>query len=321
MPVNLFIFFAGLFLLYIGADRLVAGAVGIASRYKVPSLVIGLTVVAFGTSTPEFVVSITAAFQQINDIALGNVIGSNIVNIALIIGLAAIIKPLQIHLRSIIAETPIMIGSMILLLILSMNQSISRVDGAILITALLLFLVFSYRTERTESQQVSKQGQKEFIQVKLSSTGRSIVFVIIGIIALTIGAHFLVNSSITIAERIGLSEKFIGLTIVAIGTSLPELATSVMAAFRGESDISVGNIIGSNIFNVLGILGVTSVLHPIAIEGGLTASGYLWDYALVIILSISVWMLMITGRTITRGEGIGLVILYITYLFWLYYRG
>lgn len=321
MIVNVVLFILGLIALYFGASWLVSGASGIASRYGIPPLVIGLTIVAFGTSFPELLVSVTAAIKGMSDIAIGNVIGSNILNIALILGLSAIITPLRIQLRSIIAESPIMIGSAVLLLVLSLDNVINRIDGALLFTGLIAFVLFSYRFEKYESDRIPDTEKDKYI--KSVKIGKSIVImislIVVGLVGLTVGAQILVGASVVIAKYFGLSEKFIGLTIVAFGTSLPELATSLIAAIRKEIGISVGNIIGSNIFNILAILGLSSMINPIPIAKGLIDSGFIWDYGLMIALSIFLWFCMITGLKVTRAEGILFLIIFTAYIVWLLY--
>ncbi len=321
MIVNVVLFVLGLTALYFGASWLVSGASGIASLYGIPPLVIGLTIVAFGTSFPELLVSVTAAIKGMSDIAIGNVIGSNILNIALILGLSAIITPLRIQLRSIIAESPIMIGSAVLLLILSLDNVINRIDGALLFTGLIAFVLFSYRFEKYESDRIPGTEKDKYI--KSVKTDKSIVIlislIVVGLVGLTVGAQILVGASVIIAKYFGLSEKFIGLTIVAFGTSLPELATSFIAAIRKEVGISVGNIIGSNIFNILAILGLSSMINPIPIANGLIDSGFIWDYGLMIALSIFLWFCMKTGMKVTRAEGILFLFIFTAYIGWLLY--
>jgi cation:H+ antiporter len=323
MIVHILLFIAGLAALYFGADRLVSGAAGIATRFGIPALVVGLTVVAFGTSTPELVVSITATVKGKGDIALGNIIGSNIFNIALILGLAAVIRPLHIHLRSITSEIPIMILAALLMLILSIDNLINRLDGLLFLAGIVAFVFFSYRNERRESSLISEKEVREF--TKTASKNTSALFltvsIVLGLTGLTLGAELLVRSSVAFAVFFGFSEKFIGLTIVAFGTSLPEFATSIIAAIRAEADISVGNIIGSNIFNILAILGLASLVQPISLGGGLVASGYIWDYLLMILLSCLLWLFMKTGMKITRIEGVCLIIVFFAYITWLMYSG
>jgi len=321
MIVNVVLFILGLTALYFGASWLVSGASGIASRYGIPPLVIGLTIVAFGTSFPELLVSITAAIKGMSDLAIGNVVGSNILNIALILGLSAIITPLRIQLRSIIAESPIMIGSAVLLLVLSLDNVITRIDGAVLFSGLIAFVLFSYRFEKYESDRIPGTEKDKYIKsVKTDkSTGILIGLIVVGLVGLTAGAQILVEASVVIAKYFGLSEKFIGLTIIALGTSLPELSTSLIAAIRREIEISVGNIIGSNIFNILAILGLSSMINPIPIAKGLIGSGYIWDYGLMIALSIFLWFCMKTGMKVTRAEGFLFLIIFTIYIGWLLY--
>lgn len=321
MIVNVVLFILGLTALYFGASWLVSGASGIASRYGIPHLVIGLTIVAFGTSFPELLVSITAAIKGMSDIAIGNVIGSNILNIALILGLSAIITPLRIQLRSTIAESPIMIGSAVLLLVLSLDNVINRIDGAVLFSGMIAFTVFSYWFEKMESARISRTNEEQFKKYSRTKKANIILvsLMLAGLVGLAIGAQLLVGASVAIARDLGLSEKFIALSIVALGTSLPELGTSLIAAIRREIEISVGNIIGSNIFNILGILGLSSMINPIPIANGLIDSGFIWDYGLMIALSIFLWFCMKTGMKVTRAEGILFLFIFTAYIGWLLY--
>jgi cation:H+ antiporter len=315
-------FAVGLAMLYFSASWLVGGAAGLARRLGVPALVIGLTIVAFGTSAPELMVSVRAAIDGRSDIVLGNVVGSNIVNIALILGIAALIRPLTIHIRSIRAEAPVMIGAVMALILFSIDAGLGRIEGVLLVIGLILFIFYSYRTERSESTGLEAEISEEMIRPAGTSDNvrRNTVMIIVGIAGLALGAHLFVESSVSFARYFGVSEKFIGLTVVAAGTSLPELATSVVAAMKGETDISVGNIIGSNIFNILAILGLSAVVSPITVGGGLSSAGYLWDYTFLLALSVFIWLVMMSGMKITRTEGILLIGSYFGYLVWLSVR-
>jgi cation:H+ antiporter len=315
-------FAVGLAMLYFSASWLVGGAAGLARQLGIPALVIGLTIVAFGTSAPELVVSVRAAIDARSDIVLGNVVGSNIVNIALILGIAALVRPLNIRIRSIRAETPVMIGAVIALVLFSIDAGIGRIEGVLLLIALVLFIFYSYRTERSESAGLEAELREEmFRPAGTSGTVRkNTVLIMVGMVGLALGAHLFVESSVSFAHYFGVSEKFIGLTIVAAGTSLPELATSVVAAMRGEADISVGNIVGSNIFNILAILGLSAIVSPITVSGGISSAGYLWDYTFLLAVSVFVWLVMRSGMKITRTEGVLLIGSYIGYLVWLTVR-
>jgi len=249
----------GLVLLYYGAEFLVRGGVQIAKRFQVTPLVIGLTLVAFATSAPELVVSCDAALKGMGDIALGNVIGSNICNIALILGLCAVIAPLQVNASLFKLDLPLMIGSSVLFaLFCFLTGGINRIEGALFFAGIIAYVVVSIRNARRSGDVVTEvEGDG-----KPLSLGVSIVLVLLGLGFLVGGARLLVNSAVWLAELFGVSQAVIGLTIVAIGTSLPELATSVIAALKGERDIAIGNVVGSNIFNILAIMGISPLLRP-----------------------------------------------------------
>jgi len=245
-------FFIGLVFLYLGAEWLVRGSSAAALRLGISPLVVGLTVVAFGTSSPELGVSLQAALNNRGDISLGNVIGSNICNIALILGLAAIFRPLAIHRKIIHREIPFMLIVSLLLIFFLRDKTLVRWEGGLFVTVLVAYLIIKVHLSRRE------RAKSEFIVDKEYSIVKDAFLVIGGLIALA-----LVSGAVTIARDFGISEAVIGLTIVALGTSLPELATSVMAARKKEGDIAVGNVIGSNIFNILAILGISALVHPI----------------------------------------------------------
>jgi cation:H+ antiporter len=321
--LDIFILIFGLIVLYFSADWLVAGSSRLAARLGVPPLVIGLTVVAFGTSMPELLVSVTAALRNSSAIALGNVVGSNIVNIALILGLSALIRPLGTKVRSIRMEAPFMVLGAIILVLTIMDSMLGRLDGLLFSVMFLVFVYYSYRTARKESVVLSEDIKQEFEKSeKRGIRGIPIApLIAIGLCGLVLGAHLLVNSAIGIAIKLNLSETFIGLSIVALGTSLPELATSTVAAYRGENDISIGNIIGSNIFNTFGIIGISALIHPLEINNGIVETNYMVDLALMVILSLAIWLFMYTGKRISRGEGVLLILVYLGYLVFLTGRG
>lgn len=302
----------GFALLIKGADFFVDGASGIARHFKVPSLLIGLTIVAFGTSAPEAAVSISAALQGNNGIALGNVLGSNLFNITFIIGLAAIFSPLNVERQTLRKEIPLTLLSGVALLALCADQYldgsshmiISRTDGVML---LLLFSIFLYYIFEVV------QNSRETIVLDIPSPEHSflkdILFTAGGLGAIIIGGNLVVESSITIATSFGLSETLIGLTIVAIGTSLPELITSTVAAMKKQTDIAVGNIVGSNIFNVMFVLGTSATLRPILADPSL-----IFELILNILVTVVLFVFSRTGRQITRNEGIILCLFYVIYM-------
>jgi cation:H+ antiporter len=300
---NLILVGVGLAMLFFGAEWLVKGSVTIANKLRMSQLVIGLTIVAFGTSTPELAVSISSATKGISDVALGNVVGSNIANIGLILGLSAFIAPIAVSRKTLRKEVPLMIGISFLLLAVSIDGSISFYDGILFVGGILIFTIFSYKTTRKEVVETVISNEKND-----SSFSKSIILIIIGLILLTVGAFFTVDNAVIIAKEIGLSERIIGLTLVAVGTSLPELITSIVAAKRGHTDISVGNILGSNIFNILAILGISSSITAISVNDSMWT-----DYVFMILFAVILLPIIKTGLKIGKIEGILLVAGYVGY--------
>lgn len=299
----------GLVLLYYGAEFLVRGGVQIAKRFQVTPLVIGLTLVAFATSAPELVVSCDAALKGMGDIALGNVIGSNICNIALILGLCAVIAPLQVNASLFKLDLPLMIGSSVLFaLFCFLTGGINRIEGALFFAGIIAYVVVSIRNARRSGDVVTEvEGDG-----KPLSLGVSIVLVLLGLGFLVGGARLLVNSAVWLAELFGVSQAVIGLTIVAIGTSLPELATSVIAALKGERDIAIGNVVGSNIFNILAIMGISPLLRPIE-----AADIQLIDLGMMVFCTLLLYPFLRTGFVLSRKEGVCLLTVYTGYTVWL----
>jgi cation:H+ antiporter len=320
--VNVLLIAAGLGMLYFGSEWLVRGSVSLAKKMRVSQLVIGLTIVAFGTSSPELVVSIGAAFQEQPDVALGNVVGSNIANIGLILGLSAAIFPIVVHVNTIRREIPIMIGVSLVLVLLSLYDGvITRFEGAALVAGLVVFIYFSYRFSKKESTGATQAIPAEKIFGTVQATvppvlkesqekpGKAVLLVVAGMALLYFGASFTVDNAVVIATAVGMSERVVGLTIVAIGTSLPELITSVIAAKKKQADISIGNIVGSNIFNVLAIVGISSTIAGIRVNPEIFT-----DYAVMIAFSLVLVPLLRSGCLLSRKEGIGLVAAYFAYL-------
>lgn len=315
MLLSLLFVIAGLALLYGGAEWLVKGAVGLSLKLGVSRLVIGLTVVAFGTSMPELVVSVLASLRGSPDITLGNIIGSNSANIGLILAVAAIVTPLHVHVATLRREVPIALGVAALFGWLCWTGSLSRLDGALLLAGLVAYVVFSYRSAKTETMVLSGDVRTEFEEAlpEPSRTMRmNLLLLLAGLVPLALGAELMVRGSSDIARSLGLSEKLIGLTIVAIGTSLPELATSVVAAFRKEADLAVGNVVGSNIFNILGIAGVAALIADVT-----GTHRFMIDVGVMILFSALLLPILLTGHRITRGEGAALLAGYIAYMVWL----
>jgi cation:H+ antiporter len=299
----------GVALLYLGADWLVRGSAAIAARLGLTPLVIGLTVVAFGTSMPEMVVSVGATIDGNGAIAMGNVVGSNIGNIALILGLSALVRPPQIRMQVIRVDLPIMILATLALVVFLLDGQVGRPEGALLLAALAAYTVLSVRAGRAERQPEVLAEFEGVVPRPAVGPGRDLGFLLAGLVLLVVGARALTLGAVAIAEGLGIGQVVIGLTIVAIGTSLPELATSLLAASRGEGDLAIGNVIGSNTFNVLGILGTASLVRPVP-QGGLGAV----DLAVMVALALLLLPLMRTGFRISRLEGGVLLLLYVGYL-------
>jgi cation:H+ antiporter len=305
----------GLVLLTIGAERLVHGSSSVAFKLGLSPLVIGLTVVAFGTSAPELVVSIRATLAGNSDIAIGNVIGSNIANIALILGLTALIRPMTIHFRILKVEIPLMILITLTASWFIIGDEITRIEGAILFAGLIAFIYFSIVSARSVPEE-AKNLLIEEPEIDVDTPiWKSWFYVVLGLGLLVGGGELLVTGAVEIASLLGISQAVIGITIVAVGTSLPELATSAVAAFKKESDIAVGNVIGSNIFNLLCILGITGMIHP------LDSSNFgLVDLGFMLGLSILILPMMRRGFELNRWEGGFLLFIYIGYSSWLLYN-
>ena len=293
----------GLVMLCFGGNWLVNGGIGIAKKFRISNLVIGMTIVAFGTSSPELAASIAAAGDH-SAIILGNIVGSNIANVGMVIGVAAILVPLAVHKSVLRKEIPIMLGVSALLVLLSIDGELSQYDGILLLIGLCIFTVYTFRSalkQREKSKDDTNSGKNN---VYLKSIG----LIGIGIILLYIGAILTVDNAVVIASEFGLSETIIGLTVIAIGTSLPELITSIIAIRKGHTDIGIGNIIGSNIYNILMIMGVGAALGGVLI----TADIYV-DYAIMIIFSLSL-LIGLKTKIINRTMGIILAAGYGLYL-------
>lgn len=289
----------GLAGLFFGGESLVRGSVGIARKLSMSSLLIGLTVVGFGTSTPELLVSMDAALRGVPDIALGNVIGSNIANILLIVGVSAVVWPIAVSGSTLVRDTAVMLAAAFVLVPFFALGDLGRVAGGFMFAALIGYLVFAYRQSRSEP------ASSADLPEAVSNVWLSIVWVVAGLAMLMVGAHYLVEGAVTIAHTFGVSEAFIGLTIVAVGTSLPELATSLIAALKKQSEIAIGNIVGSNIFNIFGILGLTAVVSPIPVAGRFLT----FDLPVMIAVSIGL-TLMLRRPQIGRVPGIIMLVLY-----------
>ena len=324
MALNTLFCVFGFVMLYYGAEWLVKGSSSLAKSLGITPVVIGLTVVAFGTSAPELVVSVVSSIQGKSMIAIGNAVGSNICNIALVLGVSAIFRPITCHASVVKRDIPIMIGISLYLLVLSFNSTIGRFEGATLFGGLILYTFFNYYNARKESvsgtdkETIMPQSDLEEVGF-IASRSKQLLFIGVGICGVVLGAQLVVDSAVKIMTVLGVSEKFIGLTIVAFGTSLPELATSVVAAIKRQMDISIGNLVGSNVFNILGVVGAASLIRPIPIPGGFFQSGLLIDYLVMIFISTLPWFMMRKSYTVTRKDGLILLFCYLGFLGYLIY--
>jgi len=302
---------AGLLLLYLGGEALVRGACSLALRMRISPLVIGLTVVAFGTSAPELAVSLEASLGGVGDIALGNVVGSNIANIALILGVTALVRATKVEARILRIDAPLMVLASLLLVVMLADGGLARFEGGLLFAGLAAWIGFTALAARKESQAV-RQEFSQGVPHSVSRVATAVLFVFGGIGALVVGGKLLIDAAVAIAAAAGVSQAVIGLTIVAVGTSLPEFAASVVAAIRGQGDIAVGNVVGSNLFNVLGILGVSTLVTPLG-RGSIDwmTLGVFVGVALLIV------PLLYTQRQLSRVEGAGLLLVYAGYVTWL----
>lgn len=315
---TILLFIGGLVTLIVGAESLVRGASRLAAAAGISPLVIGLTIVAIGTASPEIAVSLQAAAIGQGDLTLGNVLGSNIFNLLFVLGATAMIRPLVIAEQLIRLDTPILIGISLFAYVLAMDGSLRALDGVLLLAGLVSYIGFIFYQSRRESKAVQREYAQEFGEKEARTLGHTlanILFVAIGFGLLVVGARWLVEAATEIARALGISDLVIGLTIVAIGTSLPEIATSLIAAFKRESDIAVGNAIGSNIFNLLGVLGLAAVVAP----GGVPVARQvlLFDFLVMLGVAFLCWPILYVDRQIQRWEGALLFVSYLIYTMFL----
>jgi cation:H+ antiporter len=307
LAIHILLFILGVVLLYLGGEGLVRGSSRLARNLGINTIVIGLTLVAFGTSTPEFVVSLFAAFKGSSDLVVGNIVGSNISNIGLILGISALICPIMVQMKILKTEVPIMIIVSLVMMLTAFNLRIGFYEGILLFATTVAFVIYTYYSALEEPSEIETEF-KEFIGTN-NSNNRNIFFIVVGLLGLIIGARFVVNSAIFIASAFGISELVIGISVVAIGTSLPELSTSIVAAYRKEHDIVVGNIIGSNIFNV-GILGIVSVIRPTKVNPDILR----FELPVMLLFALASLPIMKTGSRISRAEGIVLLVFYVLFI-------
>lgn len=316
MILDIVLIVIGVAMVLTGADRLTEGASALARRMNVPEIIIGLTIVAAGTSAPELFVSLVSALKGTPDMAVGNVVGSNTMNAMLIVGCAAMVAPMVISRSTVKKDIPFAVGASVLLMLLSLNNYLGRWDGIILLLGFASFMVYTLmQAKKGEAAPVTDDSQQDANNTPSSKGGNpwlSALWVVAGLAMLVIGSNLFVDSASSVAYSLGISEGVVGLTVVAGGTSLPELATSVVAARKGQSAIAIGNVIGSNVFNILMILGLTATISPLAIEGITTL-----DMAVMLVSVALVWFFSFTRYTVERWEGGLLVAGYLVYLWWL----
>lgn len=312
--LSLLLVVAGIAVLGFAADLLVRGAVTIATIARISAAVIGLTIVSMGTSLPELTVSVAAALRGASDLGVGNAVGSNIFNIGIVLGLTALIQPMRVHASAVKLEWPFMFLSSFQLLLLARDGRVDRLEGAFFVIGLALFTAYAVRIGRVALGPEERADLAESVEQREITTdagvGRALLYIAVGIGGLMLGGELLVRGAVDIARQAGLSERIIGLTIVAAGTGTPEVATSLMAARRGQGEIALGNVIGSNIFNILGILGVTALVRPFPVGAAMLGSDLVWMLA----LSAALFPMMRTKAVVTRIEGGLLVAAYGTYV-------
>ncbi|MBO5400566.1 MAG: calcium/sodium antiporter [Spirochaetaceae bacterium] len=317
MVIQILLLVLGFALLVKGADWFVDGAAGIATKFGIPQLVIGLTIVAMGTSAPEAAVSITAAFAGNAEITIGNIVGSNVLNILIILGITALVYPVAVQKSSLIFDIPVVLLATAILFGLGYDGNISRLDGIIMLVVFVAYLFFLFwdakRPKKLESAEVKKEeaeNEETKNEGKNLSLPKALIFTVIGLVLIVAGSNFVVKSATFIATALGLSQRFIGLTIVALGTSLPELFTSVTAAMKKNSDIAVGNIVGSNIFNILFIVGLSGLIIPVPF-----APAFRFDTLVSGVAAILLLLCSLPKKRLSRIAGIFFLICYAVYFY------
>lgn len=311
-----FLLVVGFVFLIKGADYLVDGSAAIAKKYNISNIAIGLTIVAFGTSTPELIVNLFASINGNTDIAIGNVIGSNIVNIFFILGVSATIYPLVTKSNTIWKEIPMSLLAALMLFVMASDQLIdgsslsllTRIDGIVLLAFFVIFMYYTIGISKTDTDDSPE------VVVPVLSSGKSIIYILLGLAGLVIGGKWIVDGAVHMATSLGLSESLIGLTIVAVGTSLPELAASAMAAYKKQTDIAIGNVVGSNIFNIFFILGISALIKPLPFNSGAAI-----DVMVACLASIILFALLFVGKkhTIEKWQGVFMILIYVAYIVFL----
>lgn len=322
VPFAVVLLIIGFVFLVKGADAFVEGCSSIARRYHVPSLIIGMTIVAMGTSLPETAVSVTAAVTGNNALAVSNAVGSNIFNLMVVVGACTLFTSVAVQINTLKIDFPISILCAILLLILGASgMSLGHIDGVVFIILFLAFILYMIRSAQTSREKNVEPGveEEEYLleaeEIQEMSMGKSVIYIILGAVAIAVGSDWVVDGACTVAAAIGISQTLIGLTVVAFGTSLPELVTSIVAARKGEVDMALGNVIGSNIFNILMVLGIAAAISPVAF---LTEN--IIDIAVLIVFSAIGWIMAWTKRELNRKEGIIMLLLYAVYVVYICMR-
>ncbi|MBT3387300.1 MAG: calcium/sodium antiporter [Desulfobacula sp.] len=310
MLIQVIILILGLALLFIGSTLLVEGAASTAIMFAVRPVIIGLTIVSFATSAPELLVSLVAAVKGSGGISIGNILGSNVINIALVLGISSVIRPVVIKKQIIKTEIPYMFFISFIFWLLCLDSKIGRLDGIVLISLLIIFLIYSITTAKDKSNPI--------VLAKPSNINilKNFFYIVIGIVMLSFGANFVVQEAIIMAEKIGLSQTFIGISIVALGTSLPELATSAVAAAKGESDISVGNVVGSNLFNICLVMGIVGLFNPMTIDKTL----HYFQFPFMMFICIVLWLIAYFNQGISKKTGYFFITLFIIYILISYFK-
>ena len=322
VPFAVVLLVIGFVFLVKGADAFVEGCSSIAKRYHVPSLIIGMTIVAMGTSLPETAVSITASVTGNNELAVSNAVGSNIFNLMVVVGVCTLFTSVAVQMTTLKKDFPISVACAVLLLILgTIGMTLGHIDGIIFIVLFALFIIYMIRsaqTSRSKNEDLNVEEAEYLLEaeeIQEMSVGKSLLYIILGGIAIAFGSDWVVDGSCTIAATIGVSQTFIGLTVVAFGTSLPELVTSVVAAKKGEVDMALGNVIGSNIFNILMVLGIAGAISPVAF-----LMDNLIDIIVLLVFSILVWIMAWTKKELNKKEGLLMLVLYVVYVVYICIR-
>lgn len=322
VPFAVVLLIIGFVFLVKGADAFVEGCSSIARRYHVPSLIIGMTIVAMGTSLPETAVSVTAAVTGNNALAVSNAVGSNIFNLMVVVGACTLFTYVAVQINTLKIDFPISILCAVLLLILgAAGMSLGHIDGVVFIILFLAFILYMIRSAQTSREKNVEPGveEEEYLleaeEIQEMSMGKSVIYILLGAVAIAVGSDWVVDGACTVAAAIGISQTLIGLTVVAFGTSLPELVTSIVAAKKGEVDMALGNVIGSNIFNILMVLGIAAAISPVAF---LTEN--IIDVAVLIVFSVIGWIMAWTKRELNRKEGIIMLLLYAVYVVYICMR-